>query len=217
VRTGFFSDYTATAMMSDGSTQVVTTATTWTSSTAAATIASSGRLTGQSHGSTLVTATYQSRIASKTVTIVNNYGGSWNGSYVVAACDASGDFAKADWCTGVKGATYLLALSLTQTGNDRNQISGTLTNGFIRNAPVTGTVTSDGRLNIGSDAVGTSSGVSFHFQLLGWDTRLASLNQMSGRTAVSLSGLGLNGNAYEEHTIAGVILTSPQFAPVAEP
>src|SRR5262245_37986091 len=78
VRTGFFSDYTATAAMSDGSSQTVTSSVTWsTADPAVATITPAGRLSGQTHGSTTLTATYQSRTAVKAINIVNNYGGTW--------------------------------------------------------------------------------------------------------------------------------------------
>jgi Bacterial Ig-like domain (group 2) len=217
VRTGFFSDYTATATLSDGSSQVVTSSVTWSSSDPnVASVTSAGRLTGQTHGSMVLNASYQGRTGNKTVNIVNNYGGTWTGSYVATACDASGDFAKGDWCRGVTGATFALTLILSQTGNDRSQVSGTLNNGFITNAPVTGTVTNDGRLNIGSNATGTSNGLTFRFQLLGWETKLTSANQMTGRTAVSLSATGFVGNAYEEHNINNALLSNPQLSPLAE-
>lgn len=217
LRTGFYSDYTATATMSDGTTQVVTASATWASSNAnAATVDATGRLTGQTHGSTTLSATYQNRTANKQVNVVNNYGGTWTGTYTPGACDASGAFASAGWCKGVVGNAAALSLVLVQTGNDRSQVAGTLTNAFIRNAPVTGTVTGDGRLILSTDATGTSAGVTFRFQLGGWETRLTVANQMSGRTAVNLSAVGVSGNAYEEHNITTATLTSPQSASRAE-
>jgi hypothetical protein len=217
VRTGFFSDYTATAAMSDGSTQAVTSSVTWSSSDPnVATVTAAGRLSGQTHGSVSLNASYQGRTAAKAVSIVNNYGGTWTGIYTPTACDASGDFGKADWCKGVKGGSFSLTLILSQTGNDRSAVSGAITNQFISNAPVTGTVTSDGRLNIGSNATGTSNGLTFRFQLLGWDSKLTSLSQMSGKTAVSLSATGFNGNAYEEHSFTNATLSNPQLTPLPE-
>ena len=164
----------------------------------------------------VLTASYQGRTGTKAVNIVNNYGGTWNGSYIATACDASGDFARGDWCKGVRGSSFSLTMNLSQTGNDRSQVSGTLTNAFISNAPVTGIVTTDGRLNIGTNATGTSNGITFRFQLLGWETKLTSANQMPGRTAASLSATGFVGNAYEEHNITNATLTNPQLTPLAE-
>ncbi len=216
IRTGFFSDYTATATMSNGTTQNVTSTATWTSSTGNATVDANGRLTGQTHGSTVMTATSQGRSGTKTVSIVNNYGGAWSGTYVARVCDAAGAFASASWCRGVIGTTFSLSMTLSQTGNDRTSVSGTLSNAFISNAPVTGNVTGDGRLILGSDATGTSSGVTFRFQLGGWDTRLTSANRMTGKTAVALSATGVTGNAYEEHDINNATLTAPALVPVVE-
>src|SRR5262245_62305689 len=217
VRTGFFFDYTATAAMSDGTTQTVTSSVTWSTSNGnVATVTGAGRLSGQTHGSVSLNASYQGRTTSKSVNIVNNYGGTWTGTYVATACDSSGDFTLIEWCKGVNGTTFSFTAVLTQTGNDPRQVSGTVSNAFIRSAPVTGTVTADGRLNIGSDAIGTSRGVAFRFQLLGWETRLTSSAQMTGRTAVSLSATGLSGNAYEEHNITNATLSNPQLTPLQE-
>jgi hypothetical protein len=217
VRTGFFSDYTATAALSDGSTQTVTSSVTWSSSDpSVATVTAAGRLSGQSHGAVSLNASYQGRTAAKAVNIVNNYGGTWTGNYIATACDASGDFGRGDWCKGVKGASFPLTLILSQTGNDRSTVTGTITNGFISNAPVSGSVTPDGRLGIGANAIGTSNGITFRFQLLGWETKLTSVSQMSGRWAASLSATGLNGNAYEEHSITSATLSNPQLTPMME-
>lgn len=218
VRTGFFSDYVATVTLSDGTSQTVTSSVTWSSSDpGVGTVTAAGRLSGQTHGSMTLNAAYQGRTAAKAVAIVNNYGGTWTGIYTATACDASGDFGKGDWCKGVKGGSFSLTLILSQTGNDRSSVSGVLTNAFISNAPVTGSVTSDGRLNIGANATGTSNGLTFRFQLLGWDSKLTSLSQMSGKTAVSLSATGFNGNAYEEHSFTNATLSNPQLTPMAEP
>lgn len=217
LRTGFFSDYTATATLSDGSTQNVTTQATWSTGNASvATAEANGRISGQTHGSTTVTATYQGRTGSKAVNVVNNYGGTWTGTYIATACDAAGAFRNVGWCQGVVGSRQQITLVLSQTGNDRSSVSGRLSNQFITNAPVTGNVTGDGRLVLGSDSSATSNGVTFRFQLGGWDTRLTSLSQMSGRTAVNLSAINVSGNAYEEHTMNGVVLSNPQLTATRE-
>jgi Bacterial Ig-like domain (group 2) len=212
VRTGFFVDYTVTATLSDGTTQNVTATAAWTSSdNAVATVNASGRLSGQAHGTVTVTAAYQGRTASKAVNIVNNYGGTWSGNYTVTACDASGEFGKFGWCSGKQGASFAVTLVLTQAGNDRSQVSGSMSNQFVTNTPVTGIVTSDGRLNIGTDTTGTRDGVTFRFQLVGFETRTTTPTQMNGRTALSLSATGVAGNAYEEHRINPMVLSNPQI------
>jgi hypothetical protein len=72
--------------------------------------------------------------ASKSVSIVNNYGGSWTGgTYVVNKCDQAGAFA--GYCDalgpgGGIGALLQFALTLDQSiSNNRTGVSGTLTLG----------------------------------------------------------------------------------------
>ena len=84
VLTGLSASYSVTATLSDGITGTVRPA--WTSSNAeVASVDSGGRVEGRGHGSTNLTASYQGRSVSKTVQVVNNYGGTWEGSYVIRA------------------------------------------------------------------------------------------------------------------------------------
>lgn len=209
IRTGFSSGFIARATMSDGTTQTVTP--TWTSSNAGvATIDTAGRVDGVSHGSVSLGASYQGRTASRSVSIVNNYGGRWNGTYVLRACDQSGVFAAAGWCKQLGGVGSILpvALAFSQTGNDLSQISGTLTLGTGIAGNVSGTVSADGRLNIGGSFNVTSEGVTFVFTFGGWDTRLVSNGQMGGRWAQNQTAIGIPGNAYQEVEIVTMSQTS---------
>src|SRR5262245_51717212 len=73
VRTGFGSDYTATASMSDGSSQDVSASASCASSDpSVASITAPCRLTGNKHGSTALTVSSQCRTTSKTVNVVTN-------------------------------------------------------------------------------------------------------------------------------------------------
>src|SRR5262245_41836832 len=121
VRTNFFANYTVIATMSDGTTQPATTATWSSSNSSTATVDATGRVDALSHGSINLTASYQGRTASKNISVVNNYGGSWNGTYVIRACDQAGIFASIRWCQNLGGVGTILpiTLALTQSGNDR--------------------------------------------------------------------------------------------------
>ena len=67
---GNTAQFTATATMSDGTTQVVTSLATWGSSnTTIATVSTSGVVTGVADGTLSITATYQSTIGSITILI----------------------------------------------------------------------------------------------------------------------------------------------------
>lgn len=210
LRTTFFTSYTATANMSDGTTQAAATATWTTSNPAVGTVDSTGRVDGLSHGSINLTASYQGRSASKNVAVVNNYGGSWSGTYIIRACDQAGVFA--GWCAGLGGvgASLPVSLALTQSGNDRSQMSGTVSLGTIV-GNVSGAVTSDGRLNLGGSTTINSGGIVFVLTFLSWDSRLSGAG-MTGRWAQSLTANGAPGNAYQENELVTITHTSQQVA-----
>jgi len=209
VRTGSAASFTARASMSDGTTQTVTPV--WTRSDAAiAKVDTAGRVDALTHGSISLGASYQGQSASRNVSIVSNYGGTWNGTYVLRACDQSGIFAAAGWCKELGGVGSILpaAMTFTQTGNDLSQINGTLTLGTGIAGNVSGRVSSDGRLNVGGSFNVTAEGVTFVFAFGGWDTRLVSPGQMRGRWAQNLTAVGVPGNAYEEVEIVTMTQTS---------
>jgi hypothetical protein len=200
VRTTFYSDYTATATLSDGSTSPVTP--TWSVNNGNATITSAGRLSGVSHGSVTITATHQGRTGTKNVSIVSNYAGDWSGTYLVRKCDNSGIFATVGWCSGSirVGAVLPFSLALNQAGNDRTQISGTIALGSLA-GNTSGNVTGDGRLVIGGPYTVTSGGFTFVIEIGGWDSRLSGSSSMTGRWAQSLRATTSTGNAYQENDI----------------
>ena len=177
-----------------------------------------GRLSGRVHGTVLLSVSHEGRTGSKSVNVVNSYGGNWSGSYTLTACDASGSFVQWGWCRGKVGATVSMGLELVQSGSDSSQIKGTLSNGIIRFAPVTGSVTPDGRLVLTTDMQWPGrDGLAYRYQLGGWETQPISpppsgAPQMSGRTAATLSGFGRSGNAYEEHRITSLVNTAAQTA-----
>ena len=152
VLTGRYTNYTVTATLSDGTTRAVTP--TWTSSnTGVASVDSAGRLVGLAHGSTNLTASHEGRSTSKTVQVVNNYEGTWDGRYVIRACDDSGSFkdgvfappySDVPYCQMLQlVAEYPIKLALSQTGSNQSEIRATLNEGN----PIPGVVTADGRLN----------------------------------------------------------------------
>jgi hypothetical protein len=206
IRTGFFATFTAQATMSDGSTQTVTP--TWSSSNPdVASVASNGDVTALVNGSSTITATYQGRTGSKTVRAVSNFGGTWSGTYRISKCDQAAAFA--GWCAGIGGvgAVLPLALSLSQAGTSRDQISGTIALGSIT-GNTSGNVTGDGRLNIGGTFTNAINGTVFVVTIGGWDTRLSGASGMSGGWAQSIRANGFSGSAYQENTLVSMTHTS---------
>lgn len=213
VLTGSTTAYTATATLSDGSTRTVTPS--WSSSAAnVATVDNAGRLDGRAHGSTTLTAAHDGRSASKTVEVVNNYGGSWSGRYIIRACKDSGIFrdgiyggsyVDVPWCQALNGigSEHSFAFTLFQTGRNYSEIRATFgpDGGTISGSgPISGIVTADGRLKLEGtlkvlDWYGEHWGDS---QLSGWDTNLDGSSGMTGRWAQNLTVVGQQGSAYEE-------------------
>src|SRR4051794_7519382 len=147
VLTGVSTSYTVTATLTDGTSRTVTPA--WTTSNPEiAIIDGEGRLQGRAHGSATLTAASGGQTVSKTVRIVNNYGGTWDGRFVVKGCDAPpGDCAAME----VDVFSFDIHLTISQTGTDQSDIKATLTipNWFDgAHADIPGRVNSDGRLNL---------------------------------------------------------------------
>ena len=216
VLTGSVTSYTVSATLSDGTTRTVTPA--WTSSDPrVGTVDSTGRLDGRAHGSTNLTASYEGRSVSKTVQVVNNYAGTWNGNYVIRACADSGDLTDHDggWCqTRVRvGTVWPIRLVLSQTANNLSEIRGTL---GLRDVDVedkiTGVVTADGRLNL----TGTLHILDFYgefvlgtVQIQTWDTNLGGPGVMTGRWSQDFSSTYFRlGKAFTENELVTMTQTA---------
>ena len=205
--------YTATATLSDGSTRTVTPS--WSSSAVnLATVDNAGRLDGRAHGSTTLTAAHDGRSASKTVQVVNNYGGSWSGRYIIRACKDSGIFtdgffggsyADVPWCQALNAtrSERSLAFTLSQTGANYSEIRATFSPDHDwGSGTISGIVTADGRLNLEGTlkVLDWYRNPSWDLQLSGWDTNLDGFSGMTGRWAqnYTIPGQQGRGSAYEE-------------------
>jgi hypothetical protein len=183
----------------------------WSSSAVnVATVDNAGRLDGRAHGSTTLTAAHDGRSASKTVQVVNNYGGSWSGRYIIRACKDSGVFtdgifADVPWCQGTTGigSERSFALTLFQTGSNYTEIRATFgpeCDSFVGSGTISGVVTADGRLNL----EGTLKVLDWFchadadLQLSGWETNLNGAGSMTGRWAQNLTINAREGSAHEE-------------------
>jgi hypothetical protein len=218
VRTGFASDYTVSVSLSDGSSKLSASASCTSSDPSVASIAAPCRLTGNKHGSATLTVSSEGRTTSKTVNVVNNYGGSWEGDFQVTTCDDAGILHSSwYWCAVYDMDGHLadgggsFSLILTQSGGGQDQISGTISLGNINGnyrSTVSGSVTNDGRLILsGSTVINTESGVAFQLSISNWDsivdanTVLSGFAQMSGGWDLSLVAIGANGHVFQRQTI----------------
>lgn len=217
--------YTATATLSDGSMRTVTPS--WSSSAVnVAAVDNAGRLDGRAHGSTTLTATYEGRSVSKTVQVVNNYGGRWSGRYNVTACKDSGIFTDGiggtdvPWCqgrTGISKQTLLTPFTVVQTGMNYSEIRATFDqacDAFFGSGTISGGVTADGRLHL----EGTLKLLNWYcdpvmdLQLSGWDTNLEGAGSMTGRWTQDLTIIGREGSAQEEVELVTMLRTATASA-----
>ena len=106
---------TATATMSNGSTQNVTSQATWQSSNVAiVTVNASGLATAVGSGTASITATYQSRQSTPLtveVRLTPNISGTWRGRYF--ALDGSGSDGQMTWQLTQSGSTFAGTFSIT--------------------------------------------------------------------------------------------------------
>lgn len=207
IRTSFFQNYTAALTYSDGSTQGINP--TWATTGAAATVDSAGRVVGVAHGSTVLSASAQGVSTSLTIAVVQNYGGQWSGTYQILSCDQSGGFAQARWCQTANGQRGPFTLNLGQFGSSMSQIGGQIAIGQIA-GEVSGSVTPDGRLNLGGTYTYTNSGTTVQVTIGGWDTRATSGDSMTGGWAQNYVLANVAGNAYQQQTIVSVTHLTPQ-------
>ena len=207
VLTGNSTFYTVTATFADGTSRTVTP--TWSSSNPeTASVNSAGQLEGRAHGSATLTASSGGQTVSKTVHVVNNYGGTWAGSFIVKRCDAPpGSCAAME----VDFFSFQISLAISQTGTDLSDIKATLSipNWFDgARANISGRVSSDGRLNLGGSSELISHGRTWAtFTIGAWDTALSDA-AMTGRWAQRLDYLPPVGTEYMENELVTMKLIS---------
>ena len=208
VLTGSSSNYTATVTLSDGTTRSVTP--TWSSSNGdVASVDNAGRLDGRAHGLTTLTATHDGISATKSVQVVNDYRGTWVGTFVVNGCDAPPGV-----CSSyeIDFWDFPIELEVLQTGNDLSEIRAMfLLPSFSQiRATLSGRVSSDGRLNLaGSSEVGDRRGSAWAtFYVGAWDTTLSGHDAMTGRWAQRLSIFQPPSNEIMENELVTMTRTS---------
>jgi Big-like domain-containing protein len=216
VLTSMSTNYSAVVTLSDGTKQPVTP--TWTTSNSrVASVDAAGRLEGLAHGSTRLTASYAGREASKTVRVINNYGGIWTGTYVIKACEDSGDLTDRDggWCRTQSrvGSVWPIVLTLSHSTTNPTEVTRTFPG---TDDKVTGSVTEDGRLNIG----GTLPLRDFDYpdmiigtvQFMAWDTNLSGSSEKTGRWSEKFVSFVFRiGSAVTEHELVTMTRTYSEW------
>jgi hypothetical protein len=174
ILSGAQSSYSTTATSSGGPTRIVTPS--WTSSDpAVAIVDASGRVEGRSHGSFTLTAAYAGREVSKTVHVIANYSGHWEGRTRITSCEGTGDLI--GWCRIItRPGTYLLTFDIAQDIANPRQIAAP-------GLDLRGVVTDDGRLTLGGStnmAWDEDDRTVYAIRERRWDSSLSAPDAMTG-------------------------------------
>jgi len=134
----------AVAKMTDNTNQPIASGT-WTTDNPAIATVTNGVVTAVSSGNVKISVTFEGKTGSVTLRCLPNYGGTWNGTYTVTTCSATGDFDLYGFCGTVPSGTVLNTdLVLTQVGD---QITGQIYLGTL-STTATGPVAVDGHLTL---------------------------------------------------------------------
>jgi hypothetical protein len=204
-------DYAATVTLSNQTTQTVTATWRAESSTNVAGVSSTGRVTGQVHGSFTLAAAYQGTTATKTVNVISNYDGRWTGVVVRLTCQLNGAFGRRitqRLCPAGPNDRMPMSFEISQQAPSFTEVTAVLNlaNTILN---VSGTVASDGRLLLGGsteyqvpDPV-SKRPETLRWSILKWDTRLTgfTLSLIGGRFDRNRTESLWQGNVYEEFEI----------------
>lgn len=122
--------------------------------------------------------------------------GQWTGDYQISSCTSTGTFFASFCSTFSVGAVFPITLVLNQSGQ---AVSGTATLGGV-NVPVTGTITTAGRVLLNGNASVASSGSVVQLQVSNWDTGVSGTS-MSGGWSTLWTTTAASGSATTGQTI----------------
>ncbi len=155
VHIGATEAYTASATLSNGSSQVPTCV--WGGDTlSVATVdQGTGRVTGVASGEITIWCDAQGTRGTKRLRVLPNYQGTWLGSYAIESCEQTGDFARVNFCRDFTRDRVLpTSANLTQ---QNDSVSGVFNLGQIQGQQASGPIALDGTLRLSVVHVGTST------------------------------------------------------------
>jgi hypothetical protein len=212
LRTGQSQTYTATITLSNGTTQSATP--TWTADNSSVlTINSSGQASAVAQGSSTITASAQGVSATRTITVYQDYQGTWTGTYRVRVCTEQGVFIGL-LCRSNFPAGTVLPIRITLTQNAASA-SGTLELGTIVNTISGGIFSSRRFVGAGGGSFG-SGGITFNTTVGTLDV-LSTATSMTGNIIFTITAVGASGNTYLEADLATVTKTGLTAQPRSTP
>jgi hypothetical protein len=204
--------FTATAVMSDGSSRAVTTG--WASDTpGVATVEpTTGRVTGAGSGLATIYIVHDGRQGQKVVRGLPNFQGAWSGTYVVRGCTQSGQMALINACGDTLAVNRVLPTNLNLT-QDADRVQGRFFLGTL-GGDTSGPIQTDGRLQLTGAVQGELSMETT------WVIESRSPGRITGGLSLLIRGSGLSGDVRVSADIRDLNLTSniaPMDAPAPAP
>lgn len=200
---GVAETFTATLVMSNGTTQTLTGGTWGSDTPGVATVnASTGAATGVARGDVSIFVDAQGLRGSKRLTVIPSYTGIWVGTYLVSACTASGGLLLSpnDMCTILPvGSTPPVAFNLT---HNPTTVSGLTALGGVLSAGFTGVLATNGALTFTAVAtLVTPTGTITVSQA--WQVNISATGQLAG-TVVQTWSIG--GPTPGQGTLSGTLV-----------
>lgn len=189
----------ASATLSNGTTQTSPSGTWGTDATAVATVSSSGLVTTLSPGDVTVffDASPGGR-ATKRLTVYADFEGTWTGNYQIASCNQTGGFSSANFCS-VFSVGSVLPFRIVATSTGTGAVSATWVLGSVNYGPATGTA---GAFFSSVTLSGSHSDTALPSTSI-WQLTQSTPNRISGSQQLTFTSTSSSGAG----TVSGPILT----------
>jgi hypothetical protein len=156
-----------------------------------ATVSNAGVVSAVAAGEATISADVNGTRGSMLVRVLPNFGGAWSGNETVVSCVDSGQFAGVCSAGGFVGDVFFHESSFTQ---NMASVTGVLDAGDGARATMTGTITVDGDLPLGSAPV-LPADPDITAQVENWRSRADTPSRMTGTYEVLFTIPGVSGSA----------------------
>ncbi len=201
--------FSATINFSNGTTQPVAGGTWGSDAVTVATVgATTGLVTTVRSGDVTIFVDAQGVRGTKTITVVPNYQGVWNGQYVVNSCSQTGGFVTLDLCGSIFPVSSFLPVAL-----NFNQAAGTITGqtalGNVISPVFTTVAVAGGGLVFQATAQLPAQGLNFRIDQA-WQINMAVAGQMTGTVVQTWTEPTLLGQMLVGATLQSITKSSAQ-------
>jgi hypothetical protein len=188
---GSVTQFEASETLSNGTTRAATAAGWSSDKPQIASVSATGQVTAVAAGEATISADVNGTRGSLLVRILPNFGGAWSGTETVVSCADSGQISGFCADSELTGEVFFHQSSFTQNAAS---VTGVLDLGEGTRATMTGTITVDGELPLGSAPV-LPADPDFNAQVENWRSRSDTPSRMTGTYEVLFTVPGVTGSA----------------------